>query len=356
MSRALEDNPSFSRVRVSYDTTQPQMSIRIDRDRAAEIGLPLASIAAAVQTLLDGRDLGNFFIGDNPIRIRVRVPSGMIQDANALDGIQLRADSGQMIPLSSIVTFEEIAVAPNLPRQDQLRAVPVTAGLADGVDLQQAMAIARDLAANIGPSGTSLAFTGEAKELETAGRGAGRTFIFALLVVVLVLAAQFESFASAIILIATVPFGVAAAVFAILLTGGSLNIYSQIGLVLLVGLMSKNGILIVEFANQLRDAGQTVREAIRNAAMIRLRPVVMTMISTVFGGVPLLLLAGAGSEARRALGWIIVGGLGFATLATLFLTPVVFSLLAPLSRPRAAESRRLADELQAAERDQAGSS
>ena len=356
MSRALEDNPSFSRVRVSYDTTQPQMSIRIDRDRAAEIGLPLASIAAAVQTLLDGRDLGNFFIGDNPIRIRVRVPSGMIQDANALDGIQLRADSGQMIPLSSIVTFEEIAVAPNLPRQDQLRAVPVTAGLADGVDLHQAMAIARDLAANIGPSGTSLAFTGEAKELETAGRGAGRTFIFALLVVVLVLAAQFESFASAIILIATVPFGVAAAVFAILLTGGSLNIYSQIGLVLLVGLMSKNGILIVEFANQLRDAGQTVREAIRNAAMIRLRPVVMTMISTVFGGVPLLLLAGAGSEARRALGWIIVGGLGFATLATLFLTPVVFSLLAPLSRPRAAESRRLADELQAAERDQAGSS
>ena len=124
------------------------------------------------------------------------------------------------------------------------------------------------------------------------------------------LAGQFESFASAFILIATVPFGLAAAVFAILLTGGSINIYSEIGLVMLVGLMSKNGILIVEFANQLRDAGQSVHDAIRNAALIRLRPVVMTMIATVLGGLPLVLRGGAGSEARQALGWVIVGGLG----------------------------------------------
>ncbi|MHA1554729.1 MAG: efflux RND transporter permease subunit, partial [Alphaproteobacteria bacterium] len=225
-----------------------------------------------------------------------------------------------------------------------------TAGLAEGIDLQRAMAIAGDLAKDIMPDGASLVFTGEAQELQAAGAGAGRTFVFALLVVILVLAAQFESFSSAIILIATVPFGVAAAVFAILLSGGSLNVYSQIGLVLLVGLMAKNGILIVEFANQLRDAGQSVQEAIRNASMVRLRPVVMTMISTVCGGVPLLLLSGAGSEARAALGWIIVGGLGFAALATLFLTPVLFALLAPLSRPRSAEGRRLGDELAAAER------
>ena len=175
-----------------------------------------------------------------------------------------------------------------------------------------------------------------------------QTFLFALVIVLLVLAAQFESFISALILIATVPFGLAAAVFAMLLTGGSLNIYSQIGLVLLVGLMSKNGILIVEFANQLRDQGQSVRDSIYNASLIRLRPVVMTMISTVLSGLPLLLTTGAGAEARQALGWIIVGGLGFATLATLFLTPVVFSLLAGFSKPRVTEERRLERELREA--------
>ena len=164
-------------------------------------------------------------------------------------------------------------------------------------------------------------FTGEAKELNQASSGVVQTFAFALLVVLLVLAAQFESFVSAVILIATVPFGLAAAVFAMLLTGGSLNIYSQIGLILLVGLMAKNGILIVEFANQLRDQGQSVREAIRNASVIRLRPVVMTMISTILGGLPLILTGGAGSEARQALGWVVVGGLGIATFATLFVTP-----------------------------------
>ena len=177
-----------------------------------------------------------------------------------------------------------------------------------------------------------------------------RPSCFALIVVLLVLAAQFESFISAIILMATVPFGLAAAIFAILLSGGSLNIYSQIGLVMLVGLMAKNGILIVEFANQLRDQGQSVRDAIRNATMIRLRPVVMTMLSTVLGGLPLLLTSGAGAEARQALGWIIVGGLGFATLATLFLTPVVFSLLAGFSKPRITEQQRLERELEAAAR------
>jgi HAE1 family hydrophobic/amphiphilic exporter-1 len=147
-----------------------------------------------------------------------------------------------------------------------------------------------------------------------------------------------------------VPFGLAAAVFAILLSGGSINIYSEIGLVMLVGLMSKNGILIVEFANQLRDAGEPLKEAIRGACMIRLRPVVMTMLATVLGGLPLVLRSGAGSETRHALGWIIVGGLGFATIFTLFLTPVVFNLLAGFSKPRVAGAQRLGEELRASKK------
>ena len=168
---------------------------------------------------------------------------------------------------------------------------------------------------------------------------------------VLKLAAQFESFVSAVIVMATVPLGLACAVFALLATGGSLNVYSQIGLVLLVGIMAKNGILIVEFADQLREQGASVRQAIERAAVLRLRPVMMTMVATVLGGLPLVLAQGAGAEARTVLGWIIVGGLGLATFATLFMTPVAYLLLAGLSRPRSAEQQALAAEL-----DQAGRS
>lgn len=345
LKAAMSESSAFSNVRLDYDTTQPQLSINIDRERAADLGISIENISSFVQALLDGRDLGNFYIGDDPIEIRLQAPEGMIQDPSGLDRIQLRSSSGSMVPLASLVTFEESAVAPNLQRQDQRRAVPMTASLNDGVDLRQAMSELEAIVETVLPSGMTILYSGEAKELDRASSGVLQTFLFAMVIVLLVLAAQFESFVSALILVATVPFGLAAAVFAMLLTGGSLNIYSQIGLVLLVGLMSKNGILIVEFANQLRDQGQSVRDAIRNASLIRLRPVVMTMISTVLSGLPLILTSGAGSEARQALGWIIVGGLGFATLATLFLTPVVYSLLAGFSRPRITEERRLEREL-----------
>ena len=174
-------------------------------------------------------------------------------------------------------------------------------------------------------------------------------FGFALVIILLVLAAQFESFVSAVIIMATVPLGLACAIFALILTGTSLNAYSQIGLVLLVGVMAKNGILIVEFANQLRDRGMGVREAIEQASNIRLRPVMMTMICTVLGGLPLVLASGAGAEARIALGWVIVGGLGLATVSTLFLTPVAYLLLGRFVTPKVEEEKRLKRELEEVE-------
>ena len=170
----------------------------------------------------------------------------------------------------------------------------------------------------------------EAATLDETAGSMMLTFGFALLIVAMVLAAQFESFVSALIIMATVPFGLGCAVVAMVLTGISLNVYSQIGLVLLVGIIAKNGILVVEFANQLRDHGAGVREAIEEACRIRLRPVMMTMIATILGGVPLLLFGGAGAEARHALGWVIVGGLGLATLLTLFVTPVAYLALGAL--------------------------
>ena len=352
--KAMEQSSSFGTVRINYNTTQPQLSIRIDRERAMDAGIPINTVTQVLQTVLSGSDMGDFYIGDDPIEIRLRVPDGMIQDQTGLDAIQIRSSTtGAMVPLSSFVTFEETAVAPSLPRQDQNRAIPVTAELAPGVALGQAMQQVQAIAKQTLKPGFGILFTGEAKELTTASGGVYMTFGFAVLIVLLVLAAQFESFTSAFVLMATVPFGLAAAVFAILLSGGSLNIYSQIGLVMIVGLMAKNGILIVEFANQLRDSGQSVGDAVRNASMIRLRPVVMTMLSTVLGGLPLILRGGAGSEARMALGWIIVGGLGVATVATLFLTPVAYSLLARFSKPRVTEEHRLAEELAAASRPRA---
>jgi len=186
---------------------------------------------------------------------------------------------------------------------------------------------------------------GQAEALQETTREMAITFLIALVVVLLVLAAQFESFPSAFVIMVTVPFGLAAAVLALFLSGTSLNIYSQIGLVMLVGLMAKNGILIVEFANQLRDQGRTVEEAAREAAVIRLRPVTMTMLSTSLAGLPLILSTGPGAEARGSIGWVIFGGLGFAILATLYITPVVYRLLAPLARSRGDFGQALDSEL-----------
>jgi HAE1 family hydrophobic/amphiphilic exporter-1 len=268
-----------------------------------------------------------------------------MDDPADLETIYVRAAEGRMVPLSSFVTMTERAVAPELRREGQRRAVPLTAALAPGVDLRHGMEDLETLAAELLPASMAIHYMGEAATLNETSSGVAITFAFALLVVLLVLAAQFESWLSAIIIMFTVPFGLAAAVFAIALTGGSLNIYSQIGLVMLVGIMAKNGILIVEFANQLREHGYRVHDAIREACRIRLRPVVMTMIATVVGGIPLVMMGGAGAEARQALGWIVVGGLGLATIFTLFVTPVAFLLLARFSKTRSAEAERLETEL-----------
>jgi HAE1 family hydrophobic/amphiphilic exporter-1 len=227
--------------------------------------------------------------------------------------------------------------------------VTVTAALTDGFALGDAYAEAVEIARPMLPDGVAVVPMAEAKTLGESNNGLLITFGFALVVILLVLAAQFESVWSAVIVMATVPFGLACAVYALLVTGMTLNVYSQIGLILVVGIMAKNGILIVEFANQLRDRGQSVREAIENSANIRLRPVMMTMIATVLGGVPLIVAGGAGAESRAALGWVIVGGLGFATIATLFLTPIAYLLLAGFSKPKHEEEARLQSELAAAD-------
>ena len=268
-----------------------------------------------------------------------------INDPTDLESIYLKAGDGRIIPMSTIATLTEKAVAPDLRREGQMRSVSITAGLTPAFALGDAWTEAVTMAEPLLKPGVRITPLAEAATLDQSSNDMLVTFGIAIIVVLLVLSAQFESFVSAFIIISTVPLGLACAVFAMAMTGGSLNVYSQIGLVLLVGVMAKNGILIVEFANQLRNQGMDIRAAIEEASNIRLRPVMMTMISTVLGSVPLLLAFGAGAEARIALGWVIVGGLGLAMIATLFLTPVAYLMLARFATPSAEEERRLDNEL-----------
>ena len=341
----MNDDARFGQVRLDFETTQPQLSISVDRERASDLGVNLDGLADALQAVLDGSSVGSVFIDDRSYDIQMLSTRTPVRDPNDLEQSFIRTDSGQILPISSFISLEERATAPQLARESQQRAVQVTAGLSPGFPLGAAMAEAERLAAEVLPANERIIPLAEAATLDETSGGILLVFGFAILVVFLVLAAQFESFISAVVVMVTVPLGLACAAFALLITEVSLNVYSQIGLVLLVGIMAKNGILIVEFANQLRDDGAETLEAIRNATSIRLRPVMMTMTSTVLGGVPLVLSSGPGAEAREALGWVIVGGLGLATLATLYLTPVAYLLLAQYSSPRAEGERKLQHEL-----------
>ena len=345
----LRQIPGMGQVRLEYERTQPQLFVQIDRELAADLGVEITGLGPALQAVLDGRDVASVFIDDKSYDVQMLSTADPIDDPGDLESVFVRAGNGMMVPMSSFVTLEERAVAPELSREEQNRSVELTAGLTPDMSLGDALAQVIEIGDEVLAPENRIVPLAEAATLDQTSSGIVVTFGFAILIVFLVLSAQFESFISAIVVMATVPLGLACAVFALLLTGQSLNVYSQIGLVMLIGIMAKNGILIVEFANQLRDKGDDVHDAILGASTIRLRPVMMTMTSTVLGGVPLVLSSGAGAEAREALGWVIVGGLGLATLSTLYLTPVAYLLLARFSTPKAREEARLRDELDAAQ-------
>ena len=344
----LLKDPRFQQPRLSVDPTQPQLSVAIDRERASDLGIDITGLADTQQAMLDGNDIGDVYIKDRSYGVKLVSTTNPINDPTDLENIFLKTADGRYVPVSTIATLTERAVPPSLTREQQQPSVAITTNLSDGFALGDAYKVAQQIAAPLLPPGSRIIPLAEAATLGETNSAMITIFGFALVIILLVLAAQFESFVSAVIIMATVPLGLACAVFALIFTGTSLNAYSQIGLVLLVGVMAKNGILIVEFANQLRDRGMGLREAIEQASNIRLRPVLMTMICTVLGGVPLVLASGAGAEARIALGWVIVGGLGLAAVATLFLTPVAYLLLGRFVTPKVHEEVRLRRELEQA--------
>ncbi|CCV16132.1 efflux RND transporter permease subunit [Mesorhizobium sp. STM 4661] len=341
----MQKDPRFQSPRLSVDPTQPQLSVAIDRERASDLGIDITGLADTTQAMLDGNDVVDVYIADRSYGVKLVSTTNPINDPTDLENVFLKTGDGRFVPMSTIATLTERAVPPSLTREQQQPSVAITSNLGGDFALGQALTRAEEIATPLLPPGSRILPLAEAATLGETNSAMVTIFGFALVIILLVLAAQFESFVSAVIIMATVPLGLACAIFALLLSGTSLNAYSQIGLVLLVGVMAKNGILIVEFANQLRDRGLGVREAIEQASIIRLRPVMMTMICTVLGGVPLVLASGAGAEARVALGWVIVGGLGLATISTLFLTPVAYLLLGRFVTPKTHEEARLKREL-----------
>jgi hydrophobe/amphiphile efflux-1 (HAE1) family protein len=342
--------PKLEDPEIEYQQTQPQVSVVVDRRRADDLGISVDGLANTLRAMIDGYEVAELNVDDRSIPVRLEAATGAIDDPGDLANLFVRSRSGTLVPISSFVSLREVGVAAELDRAGQKRAVEIDAPMVPGYKLPEAMADVEALADEILPAGIGMRFINEAEALKDNTDDIAITFAVAVLVVLLVLAAQFESFFSALVILLTVPFGLAAAVFSLKLTGTSLNIYSQIGLVLLVGLMAKNGILVVEFADQMRDRGYAVLDAVRIAAMTRLRPVLMTMLSTVLGALPLIIGSGPGAEARAAIGWVVFGGLGIATVFTLILIPVIYSLLAPLRPPRAHAGVRLDRELREIEK------
>jgi multidrug efflux pump subunit AcrB len=341
---AMGQDDMFLNPQLSNDSVQAQFELRVDPDMASVFGLTEAEISQTVSAMVQGNVAVSVFENDTETDVNVMPGGPPINDPSDLESISLRLPSGAYVPLSSAATLEPVVSQSTITRQGGTLAVSVQSNLAEGADLGSAMARLTEIAATNLPDDMGIKFTGEAATLTDGQSAMYMVFGVAFVVVFLVLAAQFESFASAVVIMLTVPFGLAAALIAISISGGSLNYYSQIGLVMLIGVMAKNGILIVEFANQLREAGQDIDSAIRDALRLRIRPVMMTMVSTVFGGLPLIFTSGAGAEARIAVGWVIVGGLGFATVFTLFLTPVFYRLIAVWGADPGMAAKRLQHE------------
>ncbi|MGB2191804.1 MAG: efflux RND transporter permease subunit [Luminiphilus sp.] len=336
---------SVSRPRIGYDPSQPQLSVEIDRERASDLKIPLEDVAQTLRVMVDGARIVDLNADDQTVPIILEAGSDKIRDPSDLVNLYVRTQSGALVPLSSIVRLDERGVASQLDRREQRRAIEIDVEIQPGFAMQTAVDDMFELADEILPNSVTLITRGEAAALAETNRETLITYGFALLIVFLVLVAQFEGVTSALVIMAIVPFGLAAAICALFLTGTSLNIYSQVGLVMLIGLIAKNGILLVEFADQLRDQGFAVREAIEEAARIRLRPIVMTLVSTVLGALPLILASGPGSEARSAVGWVVFGGMGLATFFTLYLTPVAYLGIARFAKARAASGKRLHQEL-----------
>ncbi|KGQ18417.1 RND multidrug efflux transporter [Lysobacter dokdonensis DS-58] len=337
----IEQNPGLVGADSDYKETRPQMRVQIDRQRASDLGVSVEAIGHALETMMGSRRVTTFVRGGEEYDVVVQAnKTGRATPAD-LAAIQVRGRDNALIPLSNLVTLQDVAEAGSLNRFNRLRAITINMGLAPGYRMGDAIAFLNDVVKQELPEQAQIDWKGESREYQQAGGAVLLTFALALLVVYLVLAAQFESFIHPFVIMLTVPLGVLGALIGLWVTGGTLNLFSQIGIVMLVGLAAKNGILIVEFANQLRDEGRSAHQAIVESAGVRLRPILMTSIATMVGAVPLVVAGGPGSASRATIGIVVIFGVGFSTLLSLFVVPAFYALLAPYTRSPEAVAHEL---------------
>ncbi|MBB6598471.1 efflux RND transporter permease subunit [Luteimonas sp. MC1825] len=337
----MEANPGMFSVDSDYKETRPQMRVNINRERAADLGISVTSIGRALETMMGSRQVTTFVQEGEEYDVLVQAGRAGRAAPADLTAIQVRTRDGALVPLSNVVSLSELAEPGSLNRFNRMRAITITAGLAPGYSMGEALAFLDEVVRTELPDYAQVDWKGESREYQRAGGAVLLTFALALLVVYLVLAAQFESFVHPFVIMLTVPLGVLGAFIGLALTGGTLNLFSQIGVVMLVGLAAKNGILIVEFANQLRDEGRNIAQAIVESSVVRLRPILMTAIATMMGALPLVMAGGPGSASRATIGVVVIAGVAFSTLLSLYVVPAFYSLLAPYTRSPEAVTRQL---------------
>jgi multidrug efflux pump len=324
-----EKLPGLSFLQSDYKERKPKIDVAIDRDRSADLGVSLSNVGRTLETILGSRIVTTYIDRGEEYRVILQGADERRQTPTDLDTIYVRSErSGQLIPLSNLVNLTEIAGPVDLRRFDRMRAITISASLNDGYSLGSALTDMENIIRMKLPDATQINYDGESREFKQTGSTIYFTFLLSLVIGYLVLAAQFESFKHPLIIMTTVPLAIAGALIGLSVFGSTVNIFSQIGAIMLIGLAAKNGILIVEFANQLRDRGLELTEAIVESATTRLRPVLMTSMCTAFGSIPLLLASGAGELSRQSIGAVVFFGVSFAMLLTLIVVPVVYTLVA----------------------------
>jgi multidrug efflux pump len=332
LERAAE-NPRLMGVQSDYYERKPQIEVSVDRNRAADLGVSLQNVGRTLETMLGSRIVTTYLDRGEEYNVILQAGAQERATVDDLNNIHVRSDTtGALIPLSSLVQFQERAGPIDLKRFDRLRAITLSAGLAPGYSLGEALDWLDEVVREEAPPGGQVNYDGESREFKLAGGALYFTFLLALAIVFLVLAAQFESFIHPLVIMATVPLAVTGALIGLWVFGQSINVFSQIGAIMLIGIAAKNGILIVEFTNQLRDRGREFMDAIVEASVIRLRPVLMTSLCTSFGAIPLLIAWGAGAESRRPIGAAVFFGVLFAMVLTLFVVPALYALIARNTR------------------------
>ncbi|KUL92858.1 multidrug transporter AcrB [Bosea sp. WAO] len=329
----VQGNPALTNIETNLILDKPQIKVSIDRQRAADLGVGVDVIGRTMETLLGGRQVTRFNMNGEQYDVMLQVAG---QDRNTPQGLQsiyLMGRGGQAVQLSSLVHIEENVAPKELIRFNQLRSATITAVPGPGYSLGDALTVLEQAAARILPASYQNDYSGQSREFKQSGSSILLVFLLALGFIYLVLAAQFESFIDPVVIMVSVPLSMTGALAALYFTGGTMNVYSQIGLITLVGLITKHGILILEFTNQLREEGKEMLDALVEAAELRLRPILMTTGAMVLGAVPLALASGAGAESRSQIGWVIVGGMTFGTLLTLYVVPVAYSYMSRAQRP-----------------------